>query len=122
MSRLFALRGANEVAANDPESIRTATVELMQAILDRNGLQPSDCVSCLFTLTPDVNAAFPAAYARTLGFDDVPLICAQEVPVPGALPRILRVLVHYHAPEDSRPRHVYLGAAQALRTDLESAQ
>jgi chorismate mutase len=122
MSRLFALRGANEVAANDADAIRDATVELMQEILDRNALQPSDCVSCLFTLTPDLNAAFPAAYARTMGFEDVPLICAQEVPVPGALPSIVRVLVHYHGPDDAKPRHVYLGAAQALRADLQSAQ
>jgi chorismate mutase len=122
MSRLFALRGANSVAANDAASIHTATVEMIQEILDRNGLEPEDCVSCLFTCTPDLNAAFPAASARTLGFENVPLICAQEVPVPGAMPLVVRVLVHYHAADDHQARHVYLGAAKALRTDLESAQ
>jgi chorismate mutase len=122
MSRLFALRGANSVTANDAAAIHEATVALLGEILARNDLRPDDCVSCLFTCTPDLNAAFPAASARTLGFEHVPLICAQEVPVPGAMPLVVRVLVHYHAAVDHTPKHVYLGAAKALRADLESAQ
>ena len=70
----------------------------------------------------DLDAEFPAVAARRLGLSRVPLLCAREVPVPGSLARVIRVLVHYYAPEDHKPRHVYLGEARALRVDLESAQ
>ena len=79
-------------------------------------------VSCIFTLTEDLDAEFPAVAARRLGLDRVPLLCAREVPVPGALPRVIRVLMHYYAEPEHEPRHVYLGEARALRADLESAQ
>ncbi len=79
-------------------------------------------VSCIFTLTDDLDAEFPAVAARRLGLDRVPLMCAREVPVPGAMPRVIRVLVHCYADEDHQPRHVYLGRAHALRADLDSAQ
>jgi chorismate mutase len=79
-------------------------------------------VSCIFTLTDDLDAEFPAVAARRLGLNAVPLLCAREVPVPGSLPQVIRTLLHYYAPEDHRPRHVYLGEARALRADLESAQ
>jgi chorismate mutase len=79
-------------------------------------------VSCLFTLTEDLDAEFPAVAARQMGLSRVPLMCAREVPVPGALPRVIRVLVHYYAEGDHEPRHVYLREATSLRADLESAQ
>ena len=79
-------------------------------------------MSCIFTLTDDLDAEFPAVAARALGLDAVPLLCAREVPVPGSLPRVIRVLVHYYAPEGHHPRHVYLRDARALRADLEAAQ
>jgi len=120
--RLFALRGANSVEANDAESILTATGELMRELMERNSLHPQDMVSCIFTLTADLDAEFPAVAARRLGLHRVPLLCAREVPVPGSMPRIIRTLVHYYAAEDHEPRHVYLGDAKALRADLESAQ
>ncbi len=120
--RLFALRGAASVVENTPEAIVGATDALMREIIERNGLRTEDVVSCIFTLTPDLDAQFPAVAARQLGFDRVPLLCAQEIPVPGSLPQIIRVLIHYYAPEDHTARHVYLGAAKALRADLESAQ
>jgi chorismate mutase len=120
--RLFALRGAATVDANDGEQILAATETLMLAIMERNGLAPSDVVSCIFTLTPDLDAEFPAVAARRLGFDAVPLLCAREVPVPGALPRVIRALIHFYADEGHTVRHVYLGEARGLRTDLESAQ
>ena len=120
--RLFALRGAVPVPRNDSESIVTATRELMGEILGRNELTPDDVVSCLFTVTNDLNAEFPARAARELGFDNVPLLCASEIDVPGAMPSVIRVMVHYHAAEDHQPAHVYLGDAQKLRTDLHSAQ
>jgi chorismate mutase len=120
--RLFALRGANSVAANEAEAILGATDELIRALMERNELTPDAIVSCIFTLTDDLDAEFPAVAARRLGLDRVPLLCAREVPVPGSMPQVIRVLVHYYAHEGHRPRHVYLGDARALRTDLESAQ
>jgi chorismate mutase len=120
--RLFALRGANSVERNEADAILDATDELMRELMVRNELVPEAMVSCIFTLTNDLDAEFPAVAARRLGLDLVPLMCAREVPVPGSVPRIIRTLVHYYAPEDHRPRHVYLGAARNLRADLESAQ
>ncbi|MBV9195124.1 MAG: chorismate mutase [Solirubrobacterales bacterium] len=120
--RLFALRGANSVQANQAEAILAATDELMRELMQRNGLVPEAMVSCIFTLTEDLDAEFPAVAARRLGLNAVPLLCTREVPVPGSLPRVIRTLLHYYAPEDHRPRHVYLGEARVLRADLESAQ
>ena len=120
--RLFALRGATTVEANDAEHILGATESLMREILERNGLEPHDAVSCIFTLTDDLDAEFPAVAARKIGFNAVPLLCAREVPVPGSLPRVIRVLMHYYAAEDHESRHVYLGEARTLRLDLEGAQ
>ena len=120
--RLYALRGANSVAENQADAILAATDELMRALMERNALAPEAMVSCIFTLTDDLDAQFPAVAARRLGLDHVPLLCAREVPVPGAMPRVIRVLVHYYAAQGHRPRHVYLGEARALRLDLESAQ
>ena len=120
--RLFALRGATTVDHNDAAEILAATEELMHEIMARNALSTEEVVSCVFTVTPDLDAAFPATAARGLGFERVPLLCAQEIDVPGALPRVIRVLMHYHAGEDHDARHVYLRAARALRTDLDAAQ
>jgi chorismate mutase len=120
--RLFALRGATTVEANDADHILEATEALMREILARNDLRPDDAVSCIFTLTSDLDAQFPAVAARNIGFSSVPLLCASEVAVPGSLPRVIRVLMHYYAPEDHEARHVYLGEARTLRLDLEGAQ
>jgi chorismate mutase len=120
--RLYALRGAITVDRNDAELILAATDELMRELMERNGLSADALVSCIFTLTEDLDAEFPAKAARRMGLSQVPLMCAREVPVPGALPRVIRVLVHYYGPEDRAPQHVYLGEAKALRADLESAQ
>jgi chorismate mutase len=120
--RLHALRGANSVAANDRDAILAATDELVREILDRNGLVPDRVVSAIFTLTSDLDAEFPALAARRLGFDRVPLLCAAEIAVPGSMPRVVRTLMHYHAEDDHEPRHVYLGEARGLRTDLQHAQ
>jgi chorismate mutase len=120
--RLFALRGANTVTANEAATILGATDELMRELMARNDLVPDAMVSCIFTLTDDLDAEFPAVAARNLGLNRVPLLCTREVPVPGSLPRVIRVMVHYYASEDHVPRHVYLGEARVLRADLESAQ
>jgi len=120
--RLIALRGATSVEANERTAILERTTELLEALMDRNALRVSDLVSAIFTVTGDLNAEFPAVAARQLGFDQVPLLCAQEIPVPGALPLVVRVLLHTYAPAGHHARHVYLHAARALRTDLEAAQ
>jgi chorismate mutase len=122
MQRLFALRGANSVARNDAASILAATDELMRELIARNDLTADAMVSCILTLTSDLDAEFPAVAARQLGLNRVPLLCACEVPVPGSLPRVVRTLLHYYAEQDHVPRHVYLGEARALRSDLDSAQ
>lgn len=118
--RLQALRGAISVDRNSSEAIRGATEWLMRELLKRNGLVVADIVSCIFTVTDDLDADFPAAAARNIGFEDTPLLCAREIPVPGALPRIVRVLVHYYSPHEGKPVHVYLGEARDLRRDLEA--
>ena len=120
--RLFALRGASSVDVNDAQAILGATEWLLREIMKRNEIGPDDVVSCIFTLTEDLDAEFPAVAARNLGFDRVPLLCAQEIPVPGALPKIIRVLMHYYADPGHTAQHVYLGDARRLRADLEAAQ
>jgi chorismate mutase len=122
MERLYALRGANSVERNDSAAILAATDELMRELMVRNELAPVAMVSALFTLTEDLDAQFPAVAARALGLSRVPLMCAREIPVPGSLPRVVRTLLHYYAPEDHEPRHVYLREAKVLRADLQSAQ
>jgi chorismate mutase len=120
--RLIALRGATTVHANEAEPILAATEELMHELLQRNGLAAEELVSCLFTLTEDLDAEFPAVAARRMGLSRVPLMCAREIPVPGSLPRVIRVMIHCYAPEHHEPQHVYLGEARRLRLDLEGAQ
>jgi chorismate mutase len=119
---LFALRGATSVESNDSEAILAATTALMQTIMERNDLRPEQVISCVFTATRDLDAEFPAVAARAVGFESVPLLCAQEIPVPGSLPRVIRVLLHYRAGDGHSPEHVYLGDARALRADLHAAQ
>jgi chorismate mutase len=120
--RLRAIRGAITVDANDADAILAATEELVIEIVERNELTHDDIVSCIFTCTSDLDAQFPAVAARKLGLNDVPLLCAREIDVPGALPRVIRVLVHCYA-DPARPvQHVYLRNAVALRTDLQHAQ
>jgi chorismate mutase len=120
--RLFALRGAITVERNEAGDIHAATAELLRELMERNALTPDDVVSCLFTATPDLDADFPAAAARALGFERVPLLCAQEMAVPHAMAKVIRVLIHYHADEGHTARHVYLREAVALRGDLQAAQ
>lgn len=120
--RLYALRGAVTVTANDGEAILEATEELMRELLSRNRLDADGLVSCLFTLTDDLDAQFPAVAARRIGLAGVPLLCAREIPVPGAMPRVIRVLIHCYLPEGDGPHHVYLRDAQSLRLDLSGAQ
>lgn len=120
--RLYALRGAISVSEDDAREILSATTELMGEIMRRNVLTPEHVVSCIFTVTDDLTAEFPAVAARALGFERVPLLCAREIPVPGSLPRVIRVLIHYYAQEGHEAKHVYLREAAMLRADLLAAQ
>ena len=120
--RLFAVRGAVQAEANEPEAILSATEELMRGLIERNALEPEAMVSCLFTTTEDLDAEFPAVAARGLGLTMVPLMCCREIPVPGSMPRVIRVMLHFYAPAGHKPVHVYVGEAQKLRADLEAAQ
>ena len=114
-----AVRGAIQVDSDNRQEILDGSAELVSTVLERNGLTADDIISIVFTATPDLTAEFPAYAARLLGLTDVPLLCASEIAVPGALPRTLRLLAHVET-ERSRAqlRHVYLRGAAALRTDL----
>lgn len=117
--RLRALRGATTTSADDADEIVAATVELLGEMLTRNGVEHDDLVSMVFTTTPDLHAEFPALGARKAGISDIPLLCSQEIDVPGAIERCIRVLMHLYTDRDySALRHVYLGDARQLRTDL----
>jgi chorismate mutase len=110
------IRGATQVASNTVEAIEDAVVEMCQELIRRNDLQPSQIVWAIFTVTHDLDADFPARAARIQGWNDVPMICSQEIPVPGSMPRVIRVLLHV---DSEGPRnHVYLRGAQGLRPDL----
>lgn len=114
-----AVRGATQVPANDREAIIAGTAELVRAVLDRNRLSDDDLISVVFTATPDLDAEFPAYAARAIGITDVPLLCATEIAVPGAMPRVIRLLAHVETDRTRHElRHVYLHGAAALRTDL----
>jgi chorismate mutase len=112
---LKAIRGAATVPSNTAEAITSATQAMLQEIMTANSLAAGQIVSALFSLTPDLNAAFPAAAARAIGWTDVPMMCAQEIPVPGALAKVVRVMLH--ADVAGPVHHVYQGGAVALRPD-----
>jgi chorismate mutase len=114
-----AIRGAIQIERNEAAAIGDAVRALIDAIERRNRLRPDAIVSALFTLTPDLDADFPAKAAREVGWAAVPMLCAQEIPVPGALPRVCRVLLHVRGKR--APVHVYLGGAEVLRPDLHGA-
>ena len=114
-----AIRGAIQVDGEDRDAILEGTAELVSAVMSRNDLTTDDVISVLFTVTPDLTSEFPALAARKLGFHAVPLMCATEIPVKGAMPRVVRLMAHV---ESERPRaqiqHVYLRGAAALRQDI----
>jgi chorismate mutase len=120
--KLRALRGAITVAENTTDAILDGTEELLRAVLDRNALDAGDLVSCIFTTTDDLDAEFPAVAARRIGLSSVPLLGAREMNRPGALPRVIRVLVHCYADPEQPAQHVYLRGAVQLRQDLQGAQ
>lgn len=114
-----AIRGAVQVDANDREAVLEGTTELVTEVMARNGLTTDDVISVIFTASPDLTAEFPALAARTMGFGGVPLLCASEIAVPGAMPRVVRLLMHVEtARARSQIKHVYLRGAVSLRLDI----
>ncbi len=110
------IRGATQVSENTKEAIEDAVIEMCREICFRNQLEASDIVWAIFTVTHDLDADFPARAARVSGWNAVPMICSQEIPVPGSMARVIRVLIHV---DSEGPRnHVYLRGAEALRPDL----
>ncbi|BDG09556.1 chorismate mutase [Anaeromyxobacter paludicola] len=113
------IRGATQIASNTVEAIYDGVVELCRALNEENGLSQDEIVWAIFTVTHDLDADFPARAAREAGgWSRVPMICSQEIPVPGSLPRVVRVLLHVEGGSGAGVRHVYLGGARALRPDL----
>ncbi len=114
-----AVRGAIQVDADERDEILKGSTELITEVLARNEITPDDLISVVFTATPDLTAEFPAYAARLLGFVDVPLLCATEIAVPGAMPRVLRLMAHVETDKSrAELHHVYLRGAAALRRDL----
>jgi chorismate mutase len=118
-SLVRALRGATTCVVDTPEEISTVTRELISTMMERNGLVHDDVISVLLTTSPDLTSSFPAAAAREVGFGDVPLMCASEIDVPGAMARCVRIMMHvYTARERNQLHHIYLRDAKSLRDDL----
>lgn len=117
--KLRALRGAITVEKDTIDEVVSATASLVEEMMTRNSLAREDLVSLVFTATPDLHSEFPAAAARKIGISDVPLLCATEIDVKGAIQRCVRVLMHAYTDKDKDSlRHVYLRDARQLRTDL----
>ena len=118
------IRGATTVTEDDVDLILQATRELLEAIVKENAdMKPEDIGSAIFTVTEDLSATFPAQAARQMGWSMVPMMCAREIPVPGSLPKAIRVLVHWNTDTPQNEiKHVYLKDAVKLRPDLVAAQ
>jgi chorismate mutase len=118
-----AIRGATQLEVDEREHLLARSAELVRAVLEANDVEPEDLISILFTGTPDLHSEFPAVAGRQMGLTDVPLMCMQEIDVPHALPRVVRMMVHAEL-ERSREKiqHVYLHGAVSLRPDLTGAQ
>ena len=113
------IRGATTAAANTEEAILAATRELLEALVARNDISLDAIASAFFTVTDDLDAVHPARAARQLGWDQVALLCAREIPVPGSVPRCVRVLLHVNTEQSPAAlRHVYLHGAAALRPEF----
>ena len=119
MSLVRAFRGATQLSADSADEMKEAVIELLSAIIESNKLVNDDLISILFTATPDLRSGFPAAAGRSMGLNDVPLICAQEIEAAGALERTVRVMIHAYSPlSRGDVQHKYLRGAAVLRPDL----
>jgi chorismate mutase len=118
-----AIRGATQLDVDEREHLLERSAELVRAVLEANDLENEDLISILFTVTPDLHSEFPAVAGRQIGLTDVPLMCMQEIAVPHALPRVVRMMVHTETQRSrEKIQHVYLHGAVALRPDLTGAQ
>jgi chorismate mutase len=118
--RVRAARGAITVATDEAATLLDATARLLSAVLDGNEIQAEELVSILFTATEDLRSAFPAEAARRMGLGLVPLMCAREISVDGSMPRVVRILLHFHSERAlDEVAHVYLDGAEWLRDDLD---
>lgn len=114
-----AVRGAIQLDHDDRDHLLAGVTELIKSVLEQNGFAADDLISMLFTATPDLRSEFPALAARELGIVDVPLMCAAEIDVAGAMPRVVRLLAHVETPRSrGEIQHIYLGGATALRRDI----
>lgn len=111
------MRGATRVDRDEAALILDATRELLLAMMERNDTTPAEVVSAMFTVTPDLTSEFPARAARELGWDEAATLCSVEIPVPGAMTHVVRVLLHLELPASAQVRHVYLRGAEELRPD-----
>ena len=119
MSLVRAFRGATQLSADSADEMKEAVIELLSAIIESNRLVKDDLISILFTATPDLRSGFPAAAGRSMGLNDVPLICAQEIEAAGALERTVRVMILAYSPlSRGDVQHKYLRGAAVLRPDL----
>ena len=119
MNSVRAFRGATQLSADTKEEMKSAVVELLKEILFSNSLSTDDLISILFTATPDLQSDFPAAGIREFGLLDLPLICAQELDIKGALPRTVRLMIHANSPlSRNEISHIYLRGAAVLRPGL----
>lgn len=119
MNSVRAFRGATQLSADTKEEMKSAVMELLKEILSSNSLTTDDLISILFTATPDLQSDFPAAGIREFGLLDLPLICAQELDIKGALPRTIRLMIHANSPLSRKEiSHIYLRGAAVLRPDL----
>src|SRR5438046_4257690 len=113
------VRGATTADENTRDAILTATRQLLALMIRINGIEPDHVASATFSLTPDLDAEFPALAARQLGWLDVPLMCGHEMSIPSSLPRCIRVLVHWNTDlPQSEFQHIYIRDAVRLRADL----
>ncbi|MBM3167165.1 MAG: chorismate mutase [Chloroflexi bacterium] len=113
------IRGATAVPENSRDAIIAASRELLQQMVDANGVKIDDVACILFTTTPDLNAAFPAAAARELGWLQVPLLCSQEMDVPDGFPHCLRILMLFNTEKRNEDIvHLYLRGTEVLRDDM----
>lgn len=116
--RVRGLRGATCIAQDTPDAVRAATREMLSELLIRNNISAECVISAIFTVTPDIVSEFPARAARELGWTEVPMLCSNEIAVPGSVASVVRVLLHVELPVDGTARHVYLNGAEELRPDL----
>ena len=113
------MRGAIQVEADEREEVLSATAGLLIEMLSRNGIDNDDVVSVFYTVTDDITSVFPAEAGRKVGLNRASMLCAREIPVPGSMPRVVRILLHFvtDLPND-RIEHIYVGATQSLRDDI----